>query len=54
MRTRRCILACLVLACALRAESVTVTLLATTDLHGSIYPYDYFTGNPAVTFKIAT
>ncbi len=56
MRTRRFIIACLVLACALRAESVTVTLLATTDLHGYIYPYDYYTGKPAERglAKIAT
>jgi len=31
----------------LAAENVTVTLLATTDLHGHILPYDYFTGKPA-------
>ena len=28
------------------AREVTVTVLATTDLHGNIYPYDYFTGKP--------
>ena len=28
-------------------ERVTVTVLATTDMHGFIYPYDYFTGRPA-------
>jgi 2',3'-cyclic-nucleotide 2'-phosphodiesterase/3'-nucleotidase len=28
-------------------EAVTVTLLATTDLHGFLYPYDYFTRQPA-------
>ena len=28
-------------------ETATVTLLATTDLHGFIYPYDYFTRQPA-------
>ncbi|HXY40722.1 MAG TPA: bifunctional UDP-sugar hydrolase/5'-nucleotidase [Vicinamibacteria bacterium] len=26
-----------------RPERVTVTVLATTDLHGSVYPYDYYT-----------
>jgi 2',3'-cyclic-nucleotide 2'-phosphodiesterase/3'-nucleotidase len=30
------------------AREVTVTVLATTDMHGNIYPYDYLTGKPAV------
>ncbi len=29
------------------AERATVTILATTDLHGNILPYDYFTGKAA-------
>jgi 2',3'-cyclic-nucleotide 2'-phosphodiesterase/3'-nucleotidase len=29
------------------AQRVTITLLATTDLHGNIYPYDYYTARPA-------
>ena len=29
------------------AETVRITLLATTDLHGNIYPYDYFTAQPS-------
>ncbi len=29
------------------AERVTVTILATTDLHGQIYPYDYYANRPA-------
>ena len=29
------------------ARQVTVTVLATTDLHGNIYPLDYFTGQPS-------
>lgn len=29
------------------AERVTITVLATTDMHGNIYPYDYLTGKPA-------
>jgi 2',3'-cyclic-nucleotide 2'-phosphodiesterase / 3'-nucleotidase len=29
------------------AERVTVTILATTDVHGFIYPYDYFTAKPS-------
>jgi 2',3'-cyclic-nucleotide 2'-phosphodiesterase/3'-nucleotidase len=38
------------------ARQATVTLLATTDLHGNIYPVDYFTGLPAERglAKIAT
>jgi 2',3'-cyclic-nucleotide 2'-phosphodiesterase/3'-nucleotidase len=47
MRVRGPALACLLFALALDAWGVTVTLLATTDLHGSIYPYDYYTGRPA-------
>lgn len=29
------------------ARDVRVTILATTDLHGNIYPWDYLTGKPA-------
>ena len=29
------------------AEQVTITVLATTDVHGSLYPYDYYTRQPA-------
>jgi 2',3'-cyclic-nucleotide 2'-phosphodiesterase/3'-nucleotidase len=37
-------------------RQVTVTLLATTDLHGNIYPLDYFSGQPSARglAKIAT
>lgn len=40
---------CLLLATAacLPAKQVTITVLATTDLHGNILPYDYLTGKPA-------
>ncbi len=31
----------------LAAQTAKVTILATTDLHGYIYPYDYFTQQPA-------
>ena len=47
----------LALACgAARAEQVTVTILSTTDLHGNIFPYDYYTAKPAERglAKIAT
>ena len=45
-------LALFTLLCALvlsgtAAERVTVTVLATTDMHGFVYPHDYFTGKPA-------
>ena len=41
---------------AAAAEQVTITILATTDLHGNIYPYDYYTAKPAERglAKIAT
>ena len=29
------------------AASVTITILATTDTHGAVYPYDYYTREPA-------
>ena len=29
------------------AGAVTITVLATTDMHGAIYPHDYFTREPA-------
>jgi 2',3'-cyclic-nucleotide 2'-phosphodiesterase/3'-nucleotidase len=34
-------------AAALAAERATVTVLATTDMHGYVYPYDYFTRQAA-------
>jgi 2',3'-cyclic-nucleotide 2'-phosphodiesterase/3'-nucleotidase len=37
----------LVFVAALRGAEVTVTVLATTDLHANIYPYDYFAARPA-------
>jgi 2',3'-cyclic-nucleotide 2'-phosphodiesterase/3'-nucleotidase len=38
------------------AESVQIRVLATTDLHGNIFPYDYYTAKPAERglAKIAT
>src|SRR6476661_7795224 len=46
----------LMMAACLPASQVTVTVLATTDLHGNIYPYDYLTGKPSARglAKIAT
>src|SRR5690349_2213606 len=50
--------ACLltVAATCVLARQAEVTVLATTDLHGNIYPYDYLTGHPAERglAKIAT
>src|ERR1700682_2418207 len=52
---RSLVLACLCLLCT-QAGHVKITLLATTDLHGNIYPYDYFNAKPAPRglAKIAT
>ena len=47
MRTLRLALAALFLTAAGQARQLTVTLLATTDLHGNIYPVDSYTGQPA-------
>jgi len=43
----RLILAALWCSLGAGARQVTVTVLATTDLHGNLYPVDYFTGQPA-------
>lgn len=40
-------LALVLLPAAAPAKQVTVTVLATTDLHGNLVPIDYFTGKPA-------
>jgi 2',3'-cyclic-nucleotide 2'-phosphodiesterase / 3'-nucleotidase len=32
--------------CAYGGDTATVSLLATTDMHGNIYPVDYFNGKP--------
>jgi 2',3'-cyclic-nucleotide 2'-phosphodiesterase/3'-nucleotidase len=47
MTKLRILLAAVLLATAAPAKQVTVTLLATTDLHGNLYPIDYFAGQPA-------
>jgi 2',3'-cyclic-nucleotide 2'-phosphodiesterase / 3'-nucleotidase len=46
----------LLLACGAQAREVTVRILATTDLHGNIYPYDYYAARsaPRGFAKIAT
>jgi len=47
LRILRAALALVSLPAAAPARQVTVTLLATTDLHGNLVPIDYFTGKPA-------
>lgn len=49
-------IAALIFVASLSAQTAKVTILATTDLHGNIYPYDYFTQKPAALglAKIAT
>ena len=45
-----------VFAAIVSARQVTVTVLATTDMHGNIFPYDYLGGKPAARglTKLAT
>src|SRR5687767_7090299 len=47
MRILRATCLLVVASVCLFAKQVDVTVLATTDLHGNIYPYDYLTGQPA-------
>jgi 2',3'-cyclic-nucleotide 2'-phosphodiesterase/3'-nucleotidase len=56
MSKLRLLLAAVLLASLASAKEITVTLLATTDVHGNIYPVDYFSGQPAERglAKIAT
>src|SRR6516225_3905630 len=57
MHTRRRLLPMVILsAVLLRASPVTVTVLATTDLHGNLMPVDYVTGAvvPRGLARIAT
>ncbi len=56
MRTLRSLPVLLLLAWAVHAEDVRVTVLDTTDLHGNIFPYDYYAARPAERglAKIAT
>jgi len=56
MGTLRAFLAALILASLASGAEVKITLLATTDLHGNLFPYDYYTAQPAARglAKIAT
>jgi 2',3'-cyclic-nucleotide 2'-phosphodiesterase/3'-nucleotidase len=47
MYSLRILLVALLVTAPAFCRQVTVTLLATTDLHGNIYPTDYFAGEPA-------
>lgn len=46
MRIPRAYLAALFLVFAAHAEEVRISILATTDLHGNLLPYDYYTAQP--------
>jgi 2',3'-cyclic-nucleotide 2'-phosphodiesterase/3'-nucleotidase len=46
-KIQRAIFAALFLAGATHAKEIKITLLATTDLHGNLLPYDYYTAQPA-------
>ena len=56
MRIVRAVLSVLLFGFLAQAEEIRITLLATTDLHGNMLPYDYFTARPASRglAKIAT
>ncbi len=47
MRIFRVAYLALLAIAAAPAKTVTVTLLATTDLHGNLLPYDFYTARPA-------
>lgn len=40
------LISCLVLLCACAPTETTVELICTTDIHGSLFPYNYITGQP--------
>ncbi len=56
MRILQASLAALFLVSLAPAAELKITLLATTDLHGNLFPYDYYTAQPAARglAKIAT
>lgn len=56
MGTLRVFLAALMFVSLGCGAELKITLLATTDLHGNLFPYDYFTAQPAARglAKIAT
>jgi 2',3'-cyclic-nucleotide 2'-phosphodiesterase/3'-nucleotidase len=56
MGTLRAFLAAFILASLGYGAEMKITLLATTDLHGNLFPYDYYTAQPAARglAKVAT
>ncbi|HXA66385.1 MAG TPA: 5'-nucleotidase C-terminal domain-containing protein [Bryobacteraceae bacterium] len=46
MRIPRAYLAILFVAFGAQAEAIRISVLATTDLHGNLLPYDYYTARP--------
>jgi 2',3'-cyclic-nucleotide 2'-phosphodiesterase/3'-nucleotidase len=46
MRTGKTLILAVLLAVGAIARTVNVTLLATTDMHGSLLPWDYYTAKP--------
>ena len=56
MGTLRAFLAVSILTWLVSGAELKITLLATTDLHGNLFPYDYYTAQPAARglAKIAT
>src|ERR1700677_3118468 len=56
MGTLRAFFAAFILASLGCGAELKITLLATTDLHGNLFPYDYYTAQPAARglAKIAT
>jgi 2',3'-cyclic-nucleotide 2'-phosphodiesterase/3'-nucleotidase len=56
MGTMRAFFAGLILTALACGAELKITLLATTDLHGNLFPYDYYTAQPAARglAKIAT
>ena len=56
MRTLRTLALALLIAGLASARTVTLTLLVTTDMHGNLLPYDFYTAKPAPRglTKIAT
>src|ERR1700720_1348062 len=46
MRIPRAYLPLLFVAFGAQAEAIRISVLATTDLHGNLLPYDYYTARP--------
>src|ERR1700733_14187377 len=46
MRILRACLPVLFVVFGAKAEEIRISVLATTDLHGNLFPYDYYTARP--------